>query len=52
MKKLLEYTFQKKMRVNKEYYMDTLMKVADKLGYKLDEFVVKNILAGVLIKNF
>ncbi len=52
MKKLLEYTFQKKMRVKKEYYMDTLMKVADKLGYKLDEFVVKKYISWGSHKEF
>ena len=40
LKNLLEYTFKKKMRINNEYYLDTLMLVAKKLGYKLGELTV------------
>tara|TARA_B100000035_G_C20865979_1_gene493960 strand:+ start:49 stop:801 length:753 start_codon:yes stop_codon:yes gene_type:complete len=42
MKKLLEYSFKKKAKINKEYYMDTLTLLAEKIGYKLNEVVVKN----------
>ena len=40
LKNLLEFTFKKKMRINNEYYMDTLMSVTKKLGYKLSELIV------------
>ena len=52
LKNLLEYTFKKKMKVNNEYYMDTLMKVANKLGYKLNEFVVDKYVSWGSHKEF
>ena len=52
LKELLEYTFKKKMRINNEYYMDTLMLVANKLGYKLNELVVDNYVSWGSHKEF
>lgn len=40
LKNLLEFTFKRKMKINNEYYMDTLMSVTKKLGYKLSELIV------------
>ncbi len=36
MESLLNYTFIKKLKTKKEYYMDTLAYISQKLGYKLD----------------
>lgn len=52
LKELLEYTFKKKMMINNEYYMDTLMLVANKLGYKLNELVVDNYVSWGSHKEF
>ena len=40
MKDLLEYTFKKKIKINNEYYMDTLIFIAQKMGYRLNELLV------------
>ena len=40
LKNLLEFTFKRKMKINNEYYMDTLMSITKKLGYKLSELIV------------
>ena len=52
LKDLLEYTFKKKMKINNEYYMDTLMFVANKLGYKLNELVVDEYVSWGSHKEF
>ena len=52
LKNLLEYTFKKKMKINNEYYMDTLMLVANKLGYKISEFVVDKYVSWGSHKEF
>ena len=52
LKDLLEYTFKKKMMINNEYYMDTLMLVANELGYKLDELVVDKYVSWGSHKEF
>ena len=41
MKDLMEYTFKKKIKINNEYYMDTLIFIAQKMGYKLNDLAVK-----------
>ena len=40
MKNLLEYTFKNKIKIKNEYYMDSLMRDAFKLKYKLSEITV------------
>ena len=40
------------MKINNEYYMDTLMLVANKLGYKLNELVVDNYVSWGSHKEF
>ncbi len=41
MKHLLEYTFNNKIKINNEYYMDTLIFIAQRMGYKLSDLEVK-----------
>ncbi len=41
MKHLLEYTFKNKIKINNEYYMDTLIFIAQRMGYKLSDLEVK-----------
>lgn len=40
MKNLLNYVFKKNIKINNEFYMDNLIFVAHKLGYKLGELIV------------
>ena len=40
MKNLLNYVFKKNIKIKNEFYMDNLIFVAHKLGYKLGEQIV------------
>ena len=52
LRNLLEHTFKKKLKINNEYYMDTLMLAANKLGYKLNEFKVDKYVSWGSHKEF
>ena len=45
MKKLLDYTFRNKIKIQNEYYMDSLIKDASKFEYKLSELIVNKYIS-------
>lgn len=45
MKKLLDYTFRNKIKIQNEYYMDSLIKDASKFEYKLSELTVNKYIS-------
>ena len=45
LKDLLNYVFKKKMKINNEYYIDSLVQTANNLGYKLGEVTVQNYIS-------
>ena len=42
LKDVFKYIFDKKIKINKEYYVDAAISIANKIGYKLSEIIVKN----------
>ena len=45
MKKLLDHTFQNKIKIKNEYYMDSLIKDAFKFNYRLNELTVNKYIS-------
>ena len=45
LKDLLNYVFKKKMKINNEYYIDSLVQTANNLGYRLGEVTVQNYIS-------
>ncbi len=42
---LLNYIFRNKIKINNEYYMDSVISIAQKLDYKLDNFDVNKYIS-------